>query len=372
MRTILYIIQKEFIQVFRNKRMLPIIFVVPIIQLLILVNAATFEMKQIDMAIVDLDLSSSSRLLTSKFQGSPFYRIISAPFSYDEAFEQMQRGEVDVIMQIPKGFEKNLVKEKNTQIQLIVDAINGASAGLINAYSTSIIMDFNREILIEWLNPAEMAGVRRIVAETSYWYNPKLNYTTFMVPGILVLLVTIIGLLLSGMNIVREKEIGTIEQINVTPIRKIEFIAGKLIPFWIIALFELAFGLVIGKLLFNIPIEGSLWLIFLSAGVYLFVILGFGLLISTMTNTQQQSMLVSFFFMVVFILMSGLFTSVESMPIWAQKVDLLNPIAYFIKIMRMVMLKGSTFADISNLFYGMVIYAVAIISLAIWRYRKVA
>lgn len=372
MRTILYIIQKEFIQVFRNKRMLPIIFVVPIVQLLILVNAATFEMKQINMAVVDLDLSSSSRQLTSKFQGSPFYRIVSAPFSYREAFIDMQRGEVDVILQIPNGFEKELARERVSKVQLIVNAINGASAGLINAYSSGIILDFNREILIEWLNPSELKGIRRIVAESSFWYNPELNYTTYMVPGILVLLVTIIGLLLSGMNIVREKEIGTIEQINVTPIRKIEFIAGKLIPFWIIAMFELAFGLVIGKLMFNIPVIGSIWLIFLSAGVYLFVILGFGLLISTMTNTQQQSMLVSFFFMVVFILMSGLFTSIESMPAWAQQVDLVNPLAYFIKIMRMVMLKGSTFADISTLFYSLALYAVLIISLAIWRYRKVS
>jgi len=284
----------------------------------------------------------------------------------------MQQGKVDVIMQIPTGFEKNMDKERSTQVQLVIDAINGASAGLINAYSTSIILDFNREILIEWLTSAEMGNVRRIVAETRYWYNPKLNYTTYMVPGILVLLVTIIGLLLSGMNIVREKEIGTIEQINVTPIRKLEFIAGKLIPFWIIALFELAFGLVLGKLLFNIPMEGSLWLIFLSASVYLFVILGFGLLVSTITNTQQQAMLVSFFFMVVFILMSGLFTSIESMPLWAQRVDMINPVAYFIKIMRMVMLKGSTFSDIHTPFYSLVIYAVLIISLAIWRYRKVA
>ncbi|MBL7137305.1 MAG: ABC transporter permease [Bacteroidales bacterium] len=372
MRTILYIIQKEFIQVFRNKRMLPIIFVLPIVQLLILVNAATFEMKRINVAVVDLDLSGSSRQLTSKFQGSPFYRIISAPFSYNEAEALMQKGDVDMILQIPYGFEKDLVKESRTQVQLIVNAINGASAGLINAYSTNIILDFNREILIDWLNPGKLGGIRRIMTESRYWYNPKLNYTTYMVPGILVLLVTIVALLLSGMNIVREKEIGTIEQINVTPIRKIEFIAGKLIPFWIIAMFELAFGLVIGKLLFNIPIEGSLWLIFLSAAVYLFVILGFGLLISTMTNTQQQSMLVSFFFMVVFILMSGLFTAIESMPPWAQTADLVNPLAYFIKIMRMVMLKGSSFADISQLFYALVIYAVLIISLAIWRYRKVA
>jgi ABC-2 type transport system permease protein len=174
------------------------------------------------------------------------------------------------------------------------------------------------------------------------------------------------------MNIVREKEIGTIEQINVTPIRKIQFIAGKLIPFWIIALFELAFGLSIGKLLFNIPMEGNLALIFLSASVYLFVILSFGLLVSTVTNTQQQAMLVSFFFMVVFILMSGLFTSVESMPQWAQTLDRLNPVMYFIRIMRMVLLKGSGFSDISPHFWSLVAYAVVIVSLAIRRYRKVA
>ena len=372
MRTIRYIVQKEFIQVFRNKRMVPIIFVLPIVQLLILVNAATFEMKRINLAVVDLDLSGSSRQLTGKFQGSPFYRVVGASFSEREALKMMQEGGADVILQIPGGFEKRLVKESKSKVQLVINAINGASAGLINAYSTSIILDFNREILTEWLTPVKLGGIRVIRTDPAFWYNPKLNYTTYMVPGILVLLVTIIGLLLSGMNIVREKEIGTIEQINVTPIRRIEFIAGKLIPFWIIALFELAFGLTLGKLIFNIPLEGSLWLIFLSAGIYLFVILGFGLLISTMTNTQQQSMLVSFFFMVIFILMSGLFTSIESMPQWAQVADKLNPIAYFIKIMRMIMLKGSSFADISVPFFSLVVYACLIISLAIWRYRKVA
>ena len=217
-----------------------------------------------------------------------------------------------------------------------------------------------------------MAGLKNIQTDYSYWYNPKLNYKTYMVPGILVLLVTIIGLLLSGMNIVREKEIGTIEQINVTPIRKIQFIAGKLAPFWIIALFELAFGLSIGKLLFDIPMVGNLWLIFLSGGIYLFVILSVGLLVSTVTHTQQQAMLVSFFFMVVFILMSGLFTSIESMPVWAQKIDRLNPLMYFIRIMRMVLLKGSTFTDISRDLYSLGIFAVIMSSLAVMRYRKVA
>ena len=372
MKTIFYIIQKEFLQVFRNKSMLPIIFVVPIVQLIILVNAATFEMKHIRISVVDLDLSSTSRKLVSKFGGSPFYQVRQTTFSYKAAEDEMKKGQVDMILQVPAGFEKKLICEGQAKVQFVINAINGQTAGLTNAYSTMILLDYNREMVMENTTPAMMAGVKNILTEYSYWYNPKLNYKTYMVPGILVLLVTIIGLLLSGMNIVREKEIGTIEQINVTPIKKIQFIAGKLIPFWIIAMFELAFGLSVGKLLFNIPMEGNLGLIFMSASVYLFVILSFGLLVSTITNTQQQSMLVSFFFMVVFILMSGLFTSIESMPQWAQNLDRLNPVMYFIRIMRMVLLKGSSFADISQHFWSLCIYAVLINSLAIRRYRKVS
>jgi len=372
MRTVIYIIQKEFLQVFRNRSMLPIIFVVPFVQLIILVNAATFEMKHIQMSVVDLDLSSTSRKLIGKFQGSPFFQVRHTCFSYAEAEEEMKKGNVDMIIQIPSGFEHTLMNENKSKIQFVINAINGQTAGLTNAYSMMILMDYNREILLDNMSPVLLSGVRSIQTDFLYWYNPKLNYKTYMVPGILVLLITIIGLLLSGMNIVREKEIGTIEQINVTPIKKIQFIAGKLTPFWIIAIFELAFGLFLGKLLFNIPIIGSLWLVFLSASVYLFVVLSFGLLISTVTNTQQQSMLVSFFFMVVFILMSGLFTSIDSMPAWAQMLDRLNPVMYFIKIMRMVLLKGSTFTDIKQYFLSLVVYAICIVSLAIWRYRKVA
>jgi ABC-2 type transport system permease protein len=372
MRTILFIIQKEFIQIFRNRMMMPIIFVVPLVQLIIIVHAATFEMKNIRMSVVDLDMSYSSRQMISKFQGSPFFIITHSSFSYKEAEDKMKKGKVDMILSIPPDFEKRLVKENKSKVQLVVNAINGATAGLINAYSMMIILDFNRTVMAEWLSPAIMSGVSNIDVTTNFWYNQKLNYKTFMVPGILVLLVTIISLMLSSMNVVREKEIGTIEQINVTPIGKIQFIAGKLIPFWIIAMFELAFGLVVGKLLFNIPIIGSVWLIFLSAAVYLLVVLGFGLLVSTGTNTQQQAMLVSFFFMVIFILMSGLFTSIESMPRWAQLLDKLNPIAYFIRIMRMIMLKGSGFRDISISFYSLLIYSFFSISLAIWRYRKVS
>jgi ABC-2 type transport system permease protein len=181
-----------------------------------------------------------------------------------------------------------------------------------------------------------------------------------------------IGLFLSGMNIVKEKEIGTIEQVNVTPIKKYQFIIGKLFPFWVIGLFELATGLTLGKLIYDIPLVGHLYYVFSFAGVYLILLLGMGLLISTFTDTQQQAMFISWFFMVIFLLMSGLFTAVENMPQWAQTITLFNPIAYFVKLMRMVLLKGSTFKDIWTYYLILAGYALVINGLAIWNYRKTA
>ena len=275
MRIILYILQKEFIQVFRNKSMLPIIFIVPVVQLLILVYAATFEMKNIKMAIIDYDLSSTSRGLTNKFDGSPFFKILNYTFSEKDADEEILKGNADIIIDILKDFEKKLVSENSSELLMKIVAINGASAGLIYAYSSNVIEDFNKQIIIQNSGKANITSqLKSININYSYWYNPQLNYKNFMVPGILVLLITIIGFLLSGMNVVREKEIGTIEQINVTPIKKYQFIVGKLLPIWVLALFELAFGMTIGKLAFDIPIIGNIGLIFFVAAVYLLVILG--------------------------------------------------------------------------------------------------
>jgi ABC-2 type transport system permease protein len=231
-------------------------------------------------------------------------------------------------------------------------------------------MDYNQDIIVDLAGGGEMKPPFDI--RYSYWYNPQLDYKTYMVPGILVLLITIIGMFLSSMNLVREKEMGTIEQINVSPVKRYQFVIGKLLPFWFIALFELAFGLMLARIVFGIPILGSLWLIFGVASVYLLAVLGIGLLISSMVETQQQAMFLAWFFAVVFIMMSGLFTPVDSMPDWAQKINMINPIAYFIKIIRMVMLKGSQFQDILKPFTAIVIYAVFSLSLAVWRYRKVS
>lgn len=370
MRTIGYIIQKEFIQIFRDKTMLPIIIVMPFVQLIILVYAATFEMKRIQMVVVDKDLSTTSRQLVNKFEGSPFFVLERSSFSLDEAEAELNNDRANIILNIPSGFEKKLMTGVPSDIQLLVNAINASAAGLTNAYANYVIADFNKNILAENINRITPAKAKSINVIYSFWYNPELNYKIYMLPGILVILITIIGAFLAALNIVREKEMGTIEQINVTPIQKYQFIIGKLVPFWIIAMLELALGLTIGKILFSIPIVGSLPLLFGFAGIYLLVALGLGLLISTMAGTQQQVMFIMFFFLLTFIMMSGIFTPVESMPEWANKVNILNPLAYFMRVIRMVLLKGSSFKDIMSEFLSLLIYASLIISLAVWRYRK--
>lgn len=371
MRTIGYIIRKEFIQIFRNRSMLPIIFIMPVIQLIILANAATLDLKQINMVVVDEDLSQSSRSLVSKFSGSPFYNIKHARLSVTEAETDIHDGDAAVILHIPQNFEKNLMKERKAKVQLLVDAINGMSAGLINAYSSAIVADFNKEVVSELVTMPVPDGMQKtIVTIPYYWYNPQLNYKNFMVPGILGILITMIGMFLACLNLVREKEIGTIEQINVTPVKKYHFIVGKLLPFWIIAMVELAFGLVVGKLLFDIPFLGSVGLLFGFTGLYLLVILSFGLFLSTFADTQQQAMFIAWFIAMVFIMMSGLFTSVENMPEWAQILNRINPIAYFMRVVRMIILKGSGVKDVVFEVVMLFGYFILIINLAIWRYRK--
>ncbi|SHF90060.1 ABC-2 type transport system permease protein [Mariniphaga anaerophila] len=370
MKTILYILQKEFRQIFRNRTMLPMIFGVPLVQMLILVFAATFDMKKIDMVVVDKDLSTTSRQLVAKFDGIPFYHVSQAVMDEKQAEALLLNGESDIALVIPANFERNLIRNNNGQLQLLIDAVDGNSAQLIYAYSGQIISSFNKNLIAHWKGIPEFAPPTQVKISETYWYNNELDYKWYMAPGILAILVTIIGMFMSGMNLVREKEIGTIEQLNVTPVKKYQFIIGKLVPFWVIALFDLAFGLLIAWLVFDLPIVGSLWLLFGFAGVYLIGVLGLGLFISTVTDTQQQVMFVSFFFMMIFILMGGIFTPVESMPHWAQIADRINPIFYFMKILRMIILKGSGFSDLLSEFLALCVLGVVFLSLAIWRYRK--
>lgn len=370
MRTLITLLGKEFKQIFRNKIMLPVIFIVPIVQMIILVYAASLEMNNIKMIVVDKDFSAASRRLTSKFEASAFFLMQGNTDDLKMAEDLMAHDKVDAILHLKKGFEKDLFNESTTELQLIINAINATEAGLINGYCSRIILDFNSQIRTEWFGMGGNGKMISLELIPSFWYNSLMDYKIYMFPGILVILVTLIGLFLTALNLVREKELGTTEQINVTPIKKYQFITAKLLPFWIIGMFELAFGLVVGRLLFDLPIVGNLGLLFLFACVYLFVVLGIGMLLSTLSNTQQQLMFIAFFFMITFVLMSGVFTPAESMPDWAQKINYINPISYFMRVNRMVLLKGSDFSDISRDFYSLLVYGFLALSLAIFNYRK--
>lgn len=372
MRTIFYLIRKEFIQIFRNKFIGRAIFGVPIIQMLILVPAVTFEVKSIKLCIIDRDISTASRSLKNQLEGSTFFKIIHHTFSEDEASDLLMKDKCNLVLHIPAGFEKETGTGKPARLLATVNAINASTAQLSWAYLNGVLFDYNSDLVIKNINTLTPVSFPRININNRYWYNEMLNYKYYMLPGILGILVTAIGFLLAGLNLVREKEIGTIEQINVTPVRKHQFIIAKMIPFLIIGLADMVIGLVLGKIAFNIPFEGSIALLFLCATIFLIAVLGFALFISTFSGTQQQYMFIAFFCMIIFILMSGIFTPLESMPEWAQKLDLINPVAYIMRINRMVMLKGSTIKDISTDIYSLVVIAVFFTLFAVKRYRKTA
>ncbi|MFZ0280229.1 MAG: ABC transporter permease [Bacteroidales bacterium] len=372
MRTILYLIRKEFIQIFRNKFIGRAIFAVPIVQLLILVPAVTFEIKNVRLVVIDRDMTSESRGLVSRLEGSTFFRLKYSTSSEEEANKLMDGEKCDLVLQIPSGFGKNIGMGRPAGLMASVNAINASNAQLSWVYLNGVIRDYNMGIIAENINIVPANPAPQIIVTNRYWYNEMLNYKHYMLPGILGILVTAIGFLLAGLNLVREKEIGTIEQINVTPVKKYQFIIAKMAPFLLIGLIDLAIGMLLGKILFNVPFEGSIWLLFLGATIFLTAILGLALFISTLSGTQQQFMFIAFFFMIIFILMSGIFTPYESMPEWAQKFNRVNPVAYLMRINRMVMLKGSTIQDISTELWSLAVIAVVFTFFAVRRYRKTA
>lgn len=378
MRTLKFLLRKEFKQIFRNKALLPLIFVVPIVQLLILPLAADYEVKNINISIVDHDHSTYSRQLISKITASGYFQLADYGTSFHQAFQQIEKDKSDLILEIPQGFEKNLVRENlptgqagEQKLFIAVNAINGVKAGLGGAYLNQIITAYNNDIRLQWSQPDKFNTTPVISVASSNWFNKFLNYRFFMVPGILVVLVTMVASYMSALNIVKEKEVGTIEQINVTPIKKYQFILGKLIPFWVIGMFIFSVGLlIVGRFVYGIVPVGSLLLLYGYLAIYLIALLGMSLLISTFAETQQQAMSVAFFFIMIFMLMGGLFTSIDSMPTWAYYIAKSIPVTYFIEVVRMIILKGSGFADIKNHFIVMIGFAVLLNGLAIWNYKK--
>ncbi|WP_432709677.1 ABC transporter permease [Pedobacter sp.] len=372
MKKLRFILQKEFRQILRDKTILAVIFILPLFQLIIMPWAADFEVKNVNIAYVDHDHSSYSQQLENKIASSGYFRIAGKANSFKEGMAMIEYGTADLVLEIPPGFERNLVREKSQKVNLSVDAINGTKSSIGGAYLLQVIADFNSnlDVNIKSPNGQPQVPVAKISVKTTNWYNPRADYKNYMVPGILVLLLTMIAGFLSTLNIVKEKEMGTIEQINVTPIQKWQFILGKLIPFWIIGIIVFTLGLIVMYVIYDIIPKGSLWVLYLLTAVYLIALMGLGLLISTFSDSQLQAMFISLFFIMIFVLMSGAFTPVDSMPDWAILISDLTPVTHFIKVVRLIVLKGAGLPEIKNELGYIAMFAVVLNGFAIWNYRK--
>lgn len=381
LRRILFLARAEVLHVTRDRATMVQIIVMPLIQLLILSNVATFTVKATPTYIVDVDHTNTSRGLVTRLAAAGDFRIIGQTASPDLANDAMLNGSATMVLTIPKDFESSLVRTGSAPVHLDMNAEKGSAAAIADAYASQIIGAYSVELSTQ-LRPTRMTihavgaeeppipGTGRIEVRDQSLYNPTLNYKYYMVPGILVQLVTMIGTLLTAQNIAREKEAGTLEQLNVTPITKGQFIAAKLLPFWVLAMFDMALGLAVGHLVFGVPVQGSLVLFFGAAAVYLMVALGIGLWISTLAETQQQAMFITFFFIMVYMLMSGLFTPIDSMPGWVQFLSELDPVRHFATIARAILMKGSGLREIARPLGILVVYACAVFTLAVRQYSK--
>ncbi len=373
MRRILFLARAEALHVVRDRATLVQVLVVPVVQLLVLSNAATFLILNTPTYIVDFDRSIASRGLITRFAASGHFRVDGQSASPDLANEALLRGDVTMVLTIPPAFESSLVRTGVAPIQLTVNAEKGSAAGIVQAYASNIVSRYASELdAMRGNRTQEREPFRRasIDVRTRNWYNATLNYKHYMVPGILVALVTMIGTLLTAQNIAREKELGTLEQLNVTPITRGQFIAAKLLPFWVLGLVDLAIGLVVARFVFGVPMRGSVLLLFGSAAIYLVTALAIGLWISTLVETQQQAMFVTFFVMNVYLLMSGLFTPIDSMAPWVQVISQANPVRHFVTISRAVLVKGAGVSEIARPLLTLTAFGVVTLTLAIRQYSK--
>ena len=381
MRRILFLARAEVLHIVRDRTTLAQVLVVPIVQLLVLVNAATFVIRDTPTYVVDQDRTSASRGLINRLAASGHFRILERSASLSKANDALLEGAATLVVTIPRDFESSLARTGRAPVQLVVNAEKGSAAGIVLSYAGQILDRYSgelgRELRPSMLtvgygtgDPSPWRGHPRIETRTRGWYNASLDYRHYMVPGILVALVTLIGTLLSAQNIAREKELGTLEQLNVTPLTRGQFIAAKLLPLWVLGLFDLGLGLLAGKLVFDVPTRGSLLLLFVAAAIYLLVALAIGLLISTGVDTQQQAMFVTFFVLNVYLLLSGLFTPIDSMSPWMQMVSQLNPVRHFVTISRAILIKGAGLDEVAPPLLVLCGFAVVTLTLAVQRYRK--
>jgi len=366
-----YLIEKEFKLIKRNRILPIIIFVMPVIFLLILPFAADFEVKNIRLVVVDNDKSSYSKRFIEKIGSSNYYHIIANESSYNDAMvKQIELGKADAILEIPRYFERNLTKQKISTVLISANAVDGMKGMMGSAYLASIAMDFSKNISMELASFNAGTPQQNIQIHNRALFNPMMNYKAYMVPAIMMMLIVLMCGAMPAVNIVMEKETGTIEQMNVTPVKKFYFILAKIIPFWIIGYIVLTLGFIIAYLIYGLVPVGNLGTLYLAAAAFILVMSGVGLVISNKSDTMQQALMIAMFFLIVFILMSGLLTPIASMPRWAQILTYANPLRYFAEIMRFVYLKGCTIPDILPQLSALFGFAVGANFWAIMSYKK--
>lgn len=365
---------KEFIQVLRDKRMRFILIGPPILQMLVFGYAATFEIHDVPMAIVDMDRSQQSRELISRFQSNPSFKVRLQLNSAGEAQDAIEKGDVMVALRIDAGFAQRLLKGQTAPVQEIVDATNSNSALIAAGYVSQIVLGFAEEAQRDragLMAPQILDTVPHLELEQRPWYNPDLRSRWFFVPGIVGSLTVVLVITLTAFAVVREREIGTLEQMMVTPIRPAEFILGKTLPFFLIGLFDVVLIGSVGTLWFKVPFRGHLSVLAIGTVLFLLCMLGVGLLISTVSSTQQQAMVTAFFFIMPTIMFSGFGFPISTMPVWMQDLTYLSPLRYFLVVLRGSFLKGVGMEILWPEMAAMGCLGLALLSLAILRFKKV-
>jgi ABC-2 type transport system permease protein len=372
MRRIAHVIVKEFRQVLRDKPMLAIIFLVPIVQLFLLAFAITTEVKHIKLQVVDLDRSSVSREIVQTFAHTDRFNLVGYTTDLREVRQKMRSWQTQMALVIQPGFGGQLRRNLKPQLQVVIDGVDGNTGGVSMGYARGILTEFGVDYAKEHWGAAQPALIqfRPATMEERMWYNPDLSTQQFMIPAIVVILLTILPMMLSAMSLVKEKEIGTLEQLMVTPLKRLELLVGKLIPFLILSYVELSIVMTVAILFFKIPMNGSYVLLAFLALLYLFTTLGLGIFISTVGRSQQQAMFIAWFFMVFMIMLGGFFIPIENMPSALQKLTYLNPMRYSIQIVRDIFQKGSSLRFLAKDVIPMGVFGFLIFTFSVVKFQK--
>ncbi|MEI6753828.1 MAG: ABC transporter permease [Paludibacter sp.] len=365
-----YLLKKEFKQIIRNPFLPKMIFMFPLMVLLVFPWAASYEIKNLNLSVIDNDHSSYSRRLTQTIVSSNYFRLTDISTDYNHALKSIESNKADIILQIPKNFEKSIINHENVKVMISPNAVNGMKAGVGMTYLASIVGEFNNTLISELYPEMAKSSSSIIQIDSQYRFNKHLNYQVFMVPALMVMILTLLCGFLPAVSIVFEKEIGTMEQMNVSPVPKIIFILGKLIPFWIIGFIAITIGFLVAWLDYGLIPVGHFYQIYIFAAIYIFAISGMGIVISNFAQTLQQAVFIVFFFMLLFIMLSGLYTPVDSMPNWAQWLAAFNPLKHLMIVMRSIYLKGSNFSQLSRELFALLGFAAAFNGLAVLSYKK--